>query len=111
MSISVNATWILLIRNCVLIVVILSDGFNADAPYSLEGKTLDALLQEGDVRISPETIFLLCGNENIDNIRAKVFGEFQKAYPDILTELDLVDRILERFNWVEYQEKLKKEVI
>ena len=90
---------------------ILSDGFNADAPYSLERKTLDALLQEGDVRISPETIFLLCGNENIDNIRAKVFGEFQKAYPDILTELDLVDRILERFNWVEYQEKLKKEVI
>ena len=90
---------------------ILSDGLNADAPYSLERKTLDALLQEGDVRISPETIFLLCGNENIDNIRAKVFGEFQKAYPDILTELDLVDRILERFNWVEYQEKLKKEVI
>lgn len=100
-----------MIRNCVLIVVILSDGFNADAPYSLERKTLDALLQEGDVRILPETIFLLCGNENIDNIRAKVFGEFQKAYPDILTELDLVDRILERFNWVEYQEKLKKEVI
>lgn len=88
---------------------ILSDGFNADAPYSLERKTLDALLQEGDERISAETIFLLCGNENINNIRAKVFGEFQKAYPDILTELDLVDRILERFNWVEYQEKLKKE--
>ena len=41
----------------------------------------------------------------------KSLVNFQKAYPDILTELDLVDRILERFNWVEYQEKLKKEVI
>ena len=88
---------------------ILSYGFNADAPYSLERKTLDALLQEGDEKISPETIFLLCGNENINNIRVKVFSEFQKAYPEIETELDLVDRILERFNWVSYQEKLKKE--
>jgi len=81
---------------------ILSNGFNADAPYSLERKTLDTLLQEGDEKISPETIFLLCGNENVNNIRAKVFSEFQKAYPDVSTELDLVDRILERFNWVEY---------
>lgn len=88
---------------------ILSYGFNAGAPYSLERKTLDALLQEGDEKISPETIFLLCGNENINNIRAKVFSEFQKAYPEIETELDLVDRILERFNWISYQDKLKKE--
>ena len=88
---------------------ILSYGFNAGAPYSLERKTLDALLQEGDEMISPETIFLLCGNENINNIRAKVFSEFQKAYPEIETELDLVDRILERFNWISYQDKLKKE--
>ena len=72
-------------------------------------KTLDALLQEGDEKISPEVIFLLCGNENINNIRAKVFSEFQKAYPEVETEFDLVDRILERFNWIEYQEKLKKE--
>lgn len=84
-------------------------GFNAGAPYSLERKTLDALLQEGDEKISPETIFLLCGNENINNIRAKVFSEFQKVYPEIETELDLVDRILERFNWISYQDKLKKE--
>ena len=84
-------------------------GFNTDAPYSLERKTLDTLLQEGDEKISPETIFLLCGNEDINDIRAKVFSEFQKAYPDVSTELDLVDRILERFNWIEYQEKLKKE--
>ena len=49
------------------------------------------------------------GKENINNIRAKVFSEFQKAYPEIETEFDLVDRILERFNWIEYQEKLKKE--
>ena len=88
---------------------ILSYGFNAGAPYSLERKTLDALLQEGDEKISPETIFLLCGNENINNIRAKVFSEFQKAYPEIETELDLVDRILERFNWISYRDKLKKE--
>ena len=88
---------------------ILSYGFNANTPYSLERKTLDALLQEGDEKISPETIFLLCGNENINNIRAKVFSEFQKVYPEIETELDLVDRILERFNWISYQDKLKKE--
>ena len=84
--------------------------FNADAPYSLERKTLDALLQGGDVRISPTTIFSLCGSEEIVEVRAKVFSEFQKAYPEILTKLDLVDLILERFNWIEYQEKLKKEV-
>ena len=88
---------------------ILSDDFNADAPYSLERKTLDALLQGGDMRISPTTIFSLCGSEEISEVRAKVFNEFQKAYPEILTKLDLVDLILERFNWIEYQEKLKKE--
>lgn len=87
-----------------------SAGFNTDAPYSLERKTLDALLQGGDVRIPPTTIFSLCGNEEIVEVRAKVFSEFQKAYPEILTKLDLVDLILERFNWIEYQEKLKKEV-
>jgi hypothetical protein len=83
--------------------------FNADAPYSLERKTLDALLQGGDVSISPTTIFSLCGSEEIVEVRAKVFNEFQKAYLEILTKLDLVDLILERFNWIEYQEKLKKE--
>jgi hypothetical protein len=61
------------------------------------------------VRIPPTTIFSLCGNEEIVEVRAKVFNEFQKAYPEILTKLDLVDLILERFNWIEYQEKLKKE--
>ena len=85
-------------------------GFNADAPYSLERITLDALLQGGDMRISPTTIFSLCGSEEISEVRAKVFNEFQKAYPEILTKLDLVDLILERFNWIEYQEKLEKEV-
>lgn len=85
-------------------------GFNADAPYSLERKTLDTLLQGGDMRISPTTIFSLCGSEEISEVRAKVFNEFQKAYPEILTKLDLVDLILERFNWIEYQEKLEKEV-
>ena len=47
--------------------------------------------------------------KKIVEVRAKVFNEFQKAYPEILTKLDLVDLILERFNWIEYQEKLKKE--
>ena len=31
------------------------------------------------------------------------------VYPEVETEFDLVDRILERFNWISYQEKLKKE--
>ena len=41
--------------------------------------------------------------------RTGIFAKFQEAYPDVRSEKDLAEKIIERFNWIEYQEKLDNE--
>lgn len=75
--------------------------------YHTERLVIDSLLNDGLERIEAGVLFSLCAmaGDELEANREKLFDALFQSYPDCQTKLDIAEKIVERFNWFEYQSR------
>ena len=87
-----------------------TDASKADTPdgaYHIERRVIDSLLNDGAEIINARVLFSLCAmsGDELETNRGKLFDALFRSYPDCQTQLDIAEKIVERFNWFKYQSK------
>lgn len=78
--------------------------------YHSERQVIDDLLDGGLEKLSAKELLLLCAapGEELEANRNRIFDLLYEAYPDCQTKIDIAEKIIERYNWMEHQKTIKK---